>query len=1123
MSFESDTNRTKISELERQLDQVRDQQIFGNGANEIPIIHGSLGGRNAASGAKVGTRSSTPVIHILTKNNTPAGEISVNSDNVIVDHGTDTTLNLYWLDDAVADGQEVRLKPKHGKTLVLKTGAGNINIAADLTVGDTEFIELRFWEDAGSGLWLVLKTGVASSIGDNLGNHTATMDLEMSTHAINFDVGESIVGATGVGLLHLVPTLESHIFAIGATTVMEITEPATSVFRLDMHIHTIDNIKDARFDETTTYAIPGATPGIGFDSATSRLRINVPAGDQVVFEENVAGIGTGVRINPAGGGSVTADVFNASDVLQLGVDVTTPTVAGEFRMDGTDVLVYSGGIVRNLSDIAGASGANIQLSNLDPGNVAINTDIGPLSDGVWDLGYPTQSFNQVNADSIVFRHNDGLISTEPSIGRSSSSLRLNTPTGNSIQMEVAGVDVSLFDALGLEIASARRIQFTATNNATISKTGSSELDFISKDGMLFESGPGTNVPQIVTIRGDFSTNNLVPAQLVFQGDNSGASVQEYGSIKSRILDNTAGSVNSSMEFVVFEGNAGVNKLEINGNLSKILVWDRLELQSGHVLSINDQYLEMVDSRTNPGQSGAIRRMFLDSANSDHLSVVTPTGLVDLEVGAGGGVSFPVEPTVTDNSDTWSGTQTLNLATGDGHIYKWTVDNDLTFATTVSNIPASGTQRTFELEFIHDEVGGSFTVTLPDNFVDERGATLATFQISTGRVLLSVRINDGAEFLVFRRNVTATTPGANTQLSNLVNTSINNDLIPQTGVTLGNVLNPWDGVTTNKVELGPSGSFMSSENAIISDALLGMEFHTPLNDSYRYMFGSNLTTPSWTISQTTLAGTDAASAIQLESNITLFDTAVNNLDPTVNGMFRNVGGRVKVMTNGVLKDLTDIATGTVGGFTPFRVIISSSGGTLTESPITSSELANGLTGYPVGPSIQTRLLAVEAGTSFDPLSISSHLLPDTTGLRDLGSSGKFWQAAFINKVHIGDTTHFIQENTSDMQYETPATTRHNFTVAGNQEAFIDSTGMTIKDSLIVEDNVTLGLSSGDDINFNGKMSTDISFNTGSYVNYSVFSSNATSGGGQSLALTGDPEGYLWIKVGGVLKRLAFWNP
>jgi hypothetical protein len=145
----------------------------------------------------------------------------------------------------------------------------------------------------------------------------------------------------------------------------------------------------------------------------------------------------------------------------------------------------------------------------------------------------------------------------------------------------------------------------------------------------------------------------------------------------------------------------------------------------------------------------------------------PKAFAQTTTTTGSGISFPIEPTITDNGDTWTGTQTLDLSTGDGHVYKWTVDQNLTFASAVSNIPTSGTQRTFELEFEHDGVGGTFTVTLPNNFADEQGNSLTSFDITSGTVILSCRINDGTNFLVLQKNVKAVTSNFSGNLSDLV--------------------------------------------------------------------------------------------------------------------------------------------------------------------------------------------------------------------------------------------------------------------------------------------------------------------------------------------------------------------
>ena len=82
--------------------------------------------------------------------------------------------------------------------------------------------------------------------------------------------------------------------------------------------------------------------------------------------------------------------------LQSG-ETTAPTHAGEFRLDGTDVKVYTGGGVKSLSDIGtgGSSGANTALSNLTS-SVAVNEDIDPASDLSASLGSSSKRWNQIH-------------------------------------------------------------------------------------------------------------------------------------------------------------------------------------------------------------------------------------------------------------------------------------------------------------------------------------------------------------------------------------------------------------------------------------------------------------------------------------------------------------------------------------------------------------------------------------------------------------------------------------------------------------------------------------------------------------------------------------------------------
>ena len=117
-------------------------------------------------------------------------------------------------------------------------------------------------------------------------------------------------------------------------------------------------------------------------------------------------------------------------------------------------------------------------------------DFIPSVDGTQNLGVSTFSWNDVNADRLILRHNDGILTDFPSIGRSSNALRLNSPTGNNITLEVAGAENFIVDNLGAQLPSLKRLQFNSANPGTISKLDGLPFQFISEDGVQL-SQPGT--------------------------------------------------------------------------------------------------------------------------------------------------------------------------------------------------------------------------------------------------------------------------------------------------------------------------------------------------------------------------------------------------------------------------------------------------------------------------------------------------------------------------------------------------------------------------------------------------------------------------------------------------------
>jgi hypothetical protein len=120
--------------------------------------------------------------------------------------------------------------------------------------------------------------------------------------------------------------------------------------------------------------------------------------------------------------------------------------------------------------------------------------------------------------------------------------------------------------------------------------------------------------------------------------------------------------------------------------------------------------------------------------------------------------------------------------------------------------------------------------------------------------------------------------------------------------------------------------------------------------------------------------------------------------------------------------------------------------------------------------------VDSIVAFDPLDIDSDLIPDVDSTRNIGSSGKYWATGFIDKVNFTDTDHNITKNGSDLRYTTVASSRHDWIVGLNQEMFLDSTGLTIKDSLDVEDNVTLGSAATDNLIINAQLESALAVAT-----------------------------------------------
>src|SRR3990170_2797622 len=213
-------------------------------------------------------------------------------------------------------------------------------------------------------------TGTETTIGsDNLGNHIATTNLQMSNFSIfgvkhiDLDDLNSKIegiktlefvdsfpniyitsGATGLGLL--VPSNKSVQFFGNGFLIAKFDDTA-GVLSLNMNKNKIIESRELLFTTSEDALIANTQPGIGYIPSSSRMLFNVPSSK--VFEFTTNGV-LGVHIS---GSNLTVEGTINTDGLLIAPTAIIPSFDGEFRSDGTDVRVHSGGNVINLSSLGG--------------------------------------------------------------------------------------------------------------------------------------------------------------------------------------------------------------------------------------------------------------------------------------------------------------------------------------------------------------------------------------------------------------------------------------------------------------------------------------------------------------------------------------------------------------------------------------------------------------------------------------------------------------------------------------------------------------------------------------------------------------------------------------------------
>ena len=363
--------------------------------------------------------------------------------------------------------------------------------------------------DAISGVTGITMTGATATISAvNKIDFDGTTSNIVGLQLLNLFQADQQIESTSSGIMYMVGVLQSHLFKSQSTNIARFEEAAANVFRLDMLDHAIKDARDITFSNASGATIfAGTSPAIGFDSVASRLIINMPTGANLfVTNNNVFGT---TQIN---NNSIAANIILASDVLQLGVDVTVPSVVGEFRNDGTDVFTFSGGLVRNFSNIPTTVAANTELSNLTTPTL-INTSLISDTADTDDLGSELIPWRIAHVRQVQF-------DTTSSSPTGSSDTQISRTAALSMEFNAAGAGIYNFFFAGINVWSLSSTLLTSSgagilidrsltfNDSTTNPVGDGELTR-NGDSVILQS-PAFQIQRVTTgtFSGDFNLTKV---------------------------------------------------------------------------------------------------------------------------------------------------------------------------------------------------------------------------------------------------------------------------------------------------------------------------------------------------------------------------------------------------------------------------------------------------------------------------------------------------------------------------------------------------------------------------------------------------------------------------------------
>lgn len=406
---------------------------------------------------------------------------------------------------------------------------------------------------------------------------------------LNFFQTNQEIDSLSDRLFYQVDLNQFHQFAVGGMEALRIEDAGGGVLRLGMNQNSVVDAKDYRLDSNALYAIPGSVPGLGYDDTANRLILNYPTGSSLYVYENST-IGTTVLT----ANSLASNIVNADNVLQLGVSLTLPTVVGEFRENGTDVLVFSGGQLRNLSDIGGSQ--TPWESDIDAAGFAL-LNFGRLDSDAASLPI-TGKIRLGNNELLSWLNTDGI--TIASFG-----------LGNNNLLTVTGANLSL---LTNDIVNVTTVEGVASgalnfNQPTISQLINLQWNGITEWTFARETLGGRNlILNNTLVINDSLTNPVADGVFSRNGNVLGLEIPEFAVRRTT----TVGNNPTSLNIVKVDASPGSN--ELLGSLN-------FQVDDSGVITTYARMLSEIKDATDSGRL----RLDVRADNSNFQNVLTMEG------------------------------------------------------------------------------------------------------------------------------------------------------------------------------------------------------------------------------------------------------------------------------------------------------------------------------------------------------------------------------------------------------------------------------------------------------------------------------------------------------------------